>query len=139
MSNINFESGFLSTNLENKYEQILGYNDQSYTAAVDNGSYNNFANDSAGYGLCQWTYYTRKAALLNSAKSNGVSIGDVGNQISFLFRELKNGYRSKTRFSIEKIIHYKKDNQEYIKYENTFVDLIKRRNGLAYWETIKIS
>lgn len=92
MSNINFESGFLSTNLENKYEQILGYNDQSYTAAVDNGSYNNFVNDSAGYGLCQWTYYTRKAALLNSAKSNGVSIGDVGNQISFLFRELKNGY-----------------------------------------------
>ena len=54
-------------------------------------------------------------------------------------QEVKNGYRSKTRFSIEKIIHYKKDNQEYIKYENTFVDLIKRRNGLAYWETIKIS
>lgn len=42
-------------------------------------------------------------------------------------QEVKNGYRSKTRFSIEKIIHYK------------FVDLIKRRNGLAYWETIKIS
>lgn len=92
MSNINFESGFLSTNLENQYEKILGYNDRSYTAAVDNGTYNNFANDSAGYGLCQWTYHTRKAALLNSAKSSGVSIGDVGNQISFLFRELKNGY-----------------------------------------------
>lgn len=54
-------------------------------------------------------------------------------------QKVKNGYRSKTRFSIEKIIHYKKDNQEYIKYENTFVDLIKRRNGLAYWKTIKIS
>ena len=54
-------------------------------------------------------------------------------------QEVKNGYRSKTRFSIEKIIHYTKDNQEYMKYENTFVDLIKRRNGLAYWETIKIS
>ena len=54
-------------------------------------------------------------------------------------QEVKNGYRSKTRLTIEKIIHYKKDNKEYIKYENTFVDLIKRRNGLAYWETIKIS
>ena len=54
-------------------------------------------------------------------------------------QEVKNGYRSKTRFSIEKIIHYKKDNQEYMKYENTFVDLIKRKNGLAYWETIKLS
>lgn len=54
-------------------------------------------------------------------------------------QEVKNGYRSKTRFSIEKIIHYKKDNQEYMKYENTFVDLIKRKNGLAYWETVKLS
>ena len=54
-------------------------------------------------------------------------------------QEVKNGYRSKTRFSIEKIIHYKKDNQEYMKCENTFVDLIKRKNGLAYWETIKLS
>ena len=54
-------------------------------------------------------------------------------------QEVKNGYRSKTRFSIEKITHYTKDNQEYIKYENTYVDLIKRRNGLAYWETIKLS
>ena len=54
-------------------------------------------------------------------------------------QEVKNGYRSKTRFSVEKIVRYTKDNQEYTKYENTFVDLIKRRNGLAYWETIKLS
>lgn len=50
--------------------------------------------------------------------------------------ETKNGYTSKTRFSIEKII---KNEDNTIKYENSFVDLIKRRNGLAYWETIKIS
>ena len=54
-------------------------------------------------------------------------------------QQIKNGYRSKTRFSIEKIVRYIKDNQTHIKYENTFVDLIKRKNGLAYWETIKIS
>ena len=54
-------------------------------------------------------------------------------------QEVKNGYRSKTRFSVEKRVRYTKDNQEYTKYENTFVDLIKRRNGLAYWETIKLS
>ena len=54
-------------------------------------------------------------------------------------QQVKNGYRSKTRFSIEKIVHYTKDNQPHMKYENTFVDLIKRKNGLAYWETIKIS
>ena len=92
MANLNFESGFSSINLQNDYEKKLGFTDQSYTNAVDNGTYTNFVNDSAGYGICQWTYHSRKAGLLNSARSNGVSIGDLGNQISFLFKELQNGY-----------------------------------------------
>lgn len=89
MANINHESGFNSMNLENSYEAKLGYNDQTYTTAVDIGTYNNFVNDSAGYGLCQWTYYTRKQNLLNKAKQQGASIGDVGLQISFLLQELQ--------------------------------------------------
>lgn len=94
MANIAAESGFNSMNLENKYEQTLGYTDQSYTAAVDNGTYNNFVNDSAGYGICQWTYHTRKQGLFGKAKSNNVSIGDMGNQVSFLLQELQVGYSS---------------------------------------------
>lgn len=55
----------------------------------------------------------------------------------YTFRvEVKNGYASKTHFEIVKRI-VNKDN--IIKYDYTFVDLIKRRNGLAFWETIKIS
>ena len=54
-------------------------------------------------------------------------------------QEIKNGYRSKTKFTIEKKTRYEKDGQTYIHYENSYVDLIKRRNGLAYWETYKIS
>ncbi len=92
MANIAAESGFNPLNLENSYEQKLGYTDQSYTSAVDNGSYNNFMNDSAGYGICQWTYKTRKQGLLGRAKSNNVSIGDMGNQVSFLLQELQVGY-----------------------------------------------
>jgi hypothetical protein len=38
-------------------------NDASYTVAVDNGSYTNFTHDSAGYGLAQWTYWSRKQGL----------------------------------------------------------------------------
>ena len=94
MANINFESGFISNNLEDKYESKLGYTNETYTSAVDNGMYTNFVNDSAGYGLCQWTYHTRKQGLLNYAKSNGVSISDPGMQVSFLYKELKSGYSS---------------------------------------------
>ena len=56
----------------------------------------------------------------------------------YTFRvEVKNGYASKKKFEIVKIIRNEEDNT--INYEYSFVDLIKRRNGLAYWETIKIS
>lgn len=55
----------------------------------------------------------------------------------YTFRvEVKNGYASKTRFEIVKII---KNDDDTIKYEYSFVDLIKRRNGLASWETIRLS
>jgi hypothetical protein len=38
--------------------------DAEYTAAVNNGSYTNFINDSAGYGLAQWTYWSLKRDML---------------------------------------------------------------------------
>lgn len=65
--------------------------DAEYTAAVDNGSYGNFVKDSAGYGLAQWTYWSRKQALLNHAKQAGVSIADLNMQLGFLWEELQ-GY-----------------------------------------------
>jgi len=65
--------------------------DEEYTFAADNGSID-FANDSVGYGLCQWTYHTRKAALLAFAKSRGVSVGDGDMQTQFCIKELKEGY-----------------------------------------------
>ena len=91
MGNLYAESGFKPTNLQNAYEKKLGYTDDSYTAAVDNGSYGNFVKDSAGYGLAQWTYWSRKQALLNHAKQAGVSIADLNMQLGFLWEELQ-GY-----------------------------------------------
>lgn len=88
MGNLNAESGFKFNNLQNSYERSLGFSDDSYTKAVDDGSYNNFVNDSAGYGLAQWTYSSRKKALLDLAKSNNASIADPKIQLSNLYREL---------------------------------------------------
>lgn len=88
MGNMHCESRLLSTNLEDQYEGILGYDDSSYTAAVDNGTYQNFITDAAGYGLCQWTYHARKAGLLKLAQSRGTSIGDMDMQLDFLASEL---------------------------------------------------
>ena len=92
MGNLYAESGFKATNLQNTYEKKLGYTDASYTKAVDDGSYTNFAKDAAGYGLAQWTYHTRKAALLAFAQAAGKSVGDLETQLDFLIKEMSEGY-----------------------------------------------
>ena len=56
MGNLDAESGLKPKNLQNSYEKKLGYTDDSYTVAVDNGSYGNFVKDSAGYGLAPVSY-----------------------------------------------------------------------------------
>jgi long-subunit fatty acid transport protein len=37
-----------------------------------------------GYGLAQWTFWSRKQALLDFAKTAGKSIGDMTMQLDFL-------------------------------------------------------
>ncbi len=94
MGNLFAESALSPINLQNTYEKKLGYSDSAYTTAVDNGTYTNFVKDSAGYGLAQWTFWSRKQNLLNYAKSKGVSIGDLNMQLEFLMQELNAGYKS---------------------------------------------
>lgn len=91
MGNLYAESGLNPQNLQNTYEKRLGLSDAEYTAAVDSGAYTNFVRDSAGYGLAQWTYWSRKEAMLNYAKKTGESIGDLMMQLDFMYEELK-GY-----------------------------------------------
>ena len=94
MGNIYWESGFNPKNLENTGNKALNMTDDVYTEVVDNGSYSRekFCKDSHGYGLAQWTFHTRKAALYNYAKKCGSSIGDLQMQLDFLYNELK-GYK----------------------------------------------
>ena len=93
MGNLYAESGLNSCNLQNSYNKSLNMTDAQYTAAVDNGSYGNFVKDKAGYGLAQWTYYTRKQALFDYAKKAGASIGSLDMQLAFLWDELQ-GYKT---------------------------------------------
>ena len=94
MGNLYWESALIPTNLQNTFEKKLGYTDAEYTAAVDSGKYTNFAKDGAGYGLAQWTYHTRKAALLAHSKAAGRSVGDLECQLDFLYKELSTSFKS---------------------------------------------
>lgn len=92
MANIYCESGFRANNLQNSFVKKLGLSDEQYTAAVDSGEYTNFVRDSAGYGLCQWTFWSRKEALLNFRNQTGRSIGDENMQLEYLMYEFQKKY-----------------------------------------------
>lgn len=89
MGNLMAESGMNPRNLQNTYEKQLGFSDDEYTEAVDSGKYNSFCFDGAGYGLAQWTYWSRKTRLLSMAREQGRSIGDLDLQLEVLWAELQ--------------------------------------------------
>lgn len=93
MGNLEKESGLDPCNLQNSYNKKLNISDADYTAVVDAGAYPDFVTDKAGYGLVQWTYWSRKKALLDYAKAAGTSIGDLNMQLAFMWQELQ-GYKA---------------------------------------------
>lgn len=94
MGNLWAESSLRPNNLQNTFEKRLGMTDEQYTAAVDSGSYSkdDFIHDSAGYGLAQWTFWSRKENLYNY--KDGRSIADLDMQLGFLWWELSAGYKT---------------------------------------------
>ena len=99
LGNMDAESGLNPKNLQDSYQARLGFTDDSYVTAIDSGAYSRdrFIHDNAGAFLCQWTWYTRKAALYDYAKSKGVSIGDLQMQLEFFYKELSESFSSVLR------------------------------------------
>ena len=102
MGNLQAESDLNPKNLQNSHNKKFGLTDEEYTKLIDkstdgsyklpNGTVNNFATDSAGYGIAQWTYSTRKQKLFEFVKKRKTSIGDLETQLDFLYIELTVNY-----------------------------------------------
>lgn len=88
MGNMQAESA-LKANIAQRGMTALS--DEEYTAAAAEWPVK-FIHDGVGYGLCQWTYWSRKQALFNFAQACGASVGDEGMQVEFCISELKNDY-----------------------------------------------
>lgn len=93
MGNLYAESGLNPNNIQNTFEKKLG-SDDVYTSKINNRSYSKsqFAGDSAGYGLAQWTYKTRKKKLYEATIEKGKSINDLTGQLDYLTNELASDY-----------------------------------------------
>lgn len=98
MGNLYAESG-LHPNIVQGDVPISDYSVE-YTAKVDSGEIteNDFVNNGpggGGYGLAQWTYYSRKQGLYDMYKSGSYSsIGSIELACDYLWYELQNDFPS---------------------------------------------
>ena len=90
LGNIKAESDFLPNNLQNSFEKTLG-SDVEYTRKVESKEIGraSFSHDGAGYGLCQWTFWSRKEGLYDYLKESGMPIDSLFGQAYFCIYELK--------------------------------------------------
>ena len=88
MGNLKGDSNIQSVFYDNSFKKQLGLTDEEYVNKVNNGEYSEkkFVYDGIGFGLAQWTYYTRKKALYDMCRGN---IGDMKCQVKYLLAELK--------------------------------------------------
>ena len=92
MGNMEAESNCVAFRLQGDFSTDY-QKSREYTKQVDTGSisrdqfiYN--GPGGGGFGLLQWTYWSRKAGLYDLAKEHGVSIGDEFIQVEWFVREL---------------------------------------------------
>ena len=97
MGNLQAESGLCPYRLQGDFSS--GYTTSlEYTSKVDSGEISEYdfvhnGPNGGGYGLAQWTFYTRKQALYDWKRNNGYSsIGSVELAVDYLLYELKTTY-----------------------------------------------
>jgi len=99
MGNLEAESKYRPDNLENAANLKCGLTDEAFTALVDDGTvsreefarsetYGVYSNGTYGYGLAQWTWWSRKEALYDFATEKQTGIGDLIMQLDFLLKEM---------------------------------------------------
>ena len=99
MGNLQAESGLISYRVQGDFTDGYTYS-KTYTANVDNGiiteyDFVNNGPNGGGYGLAQWTFYTRKQLLYTWYKNYGYdSIGSIELACDFLYYELQTSFPS---------------------------------------------
>lgn len=67
---------------------------KAYVNSLNNGSLTRerFSKDSKGFGVAQWTYWTRKQDMYDTWKSSGLAIDSADFQVAFAVKEFKRDF-----------------------------------------------
>lgn len=93
LGNWECESGCEPYRVQGDYQSSRAIS-KAYVAAIEGGlsTREKFANDQKGFGLAQWTYFSRKDMLWEVWKQSGKHIDSVELQVDFAMRELQGEY-----------------------------------------------
>ena len=127
MGNMQAESGMKSNIVQ---RGMTALSDEEYTAAAAEWPVK-FIHDGVGYGLCQWTYWSRKQALFNFAQERGASVGNEEMQVEFCVSELKNDYHGLWALLCSVTDIYTAASEVCTVYERPAVNNITVRAGYA--------
>lgn len=82
IANIYSEGELSPTNRQNTKEN-MNIEDLDYIYLTD---------DNVGYGICQWTYYSRKEGLQNMANEMGKEVSDLDVQLAYFQYEMEESF-----------------------------------------------
>lgn len=129
LGNIGAESNFQSNIVESRCP--MSSFDYTYNVDALIISRDEFARDAYGYGLIQWTYYTRKEALYDFAYMAMESIGDEFTQCQFILRELQTDFKELFQFLCTTDDMYEATRRICVEYERPAINNIDTRYAIA--------
>ncbi len=109
---------------------MTNLSDAEYTAKFDRAPETCYR-DGVGYGLAQWTYWSRKQGLFKYAYSRGESVGDEETQVDYLVQELKTDFPGLFSFLCSTNDMYAATDRVCREYENPAVKNVDRRYEFA--------
>jgi hypothetical protein len=127
MGNLMAESSLIANIAQRGMTKLT---DAEYTAKFDNAPESCYR-DGVGYGLAQWTYWSRKKALFEFMYSHGESVGDEERQVDFIVHELKSDFPGLYSFLCVTNDMYAATDRVCREYENPAVKNVDRRYEFA--------
>ena len=81
----------------------MGYSDEEYVNGIKDGtiSKDSFIDDSRGFGIAQWTYWSRKEKLYDYCGPE--HIDDLGYQLEFLYNEMGNSLKNDLTYATDPV------------------------------------
>ena len=127
MGNLMAESSMIANIAQRGMTKLT---DAEYTAKFDRAPETCYR-DGVGYGLAQWTFWSRKQGLFEFAKSEGTSVGEEEMQVDFIIHELRSEYSGLWKFLCSTDDIYAATDRVCREFENPAVKNVDRRYEFA--------